>query len=166
MTPGELGRELVELLAVGELRLHSPKRRKARNLCDKGYAYDRANPWVRDWFLRAAQEKRDEGHTRYSIGNLLEKLRHDVAHGIVQVDEFRIANDLQSYYVRQVLMRDPSLCSLFEVKRTSNADTLVVDGRSWENFAKEHKGELWPERGPKKKAVNEGQTELSLPETA
>jgi hypothetical protein len=166
MTPGELLRGLVELLTAGELCLHSQKRRQAKDLCAKGYAYDRANPWVPDWFLGAAQEKREEGHTHYSIGALLEKIRHDVADGIVCVDGFRIANDLQSYYVRQVLMRDSSLCSFFQVKRTSDADTLVVDGRTWTDFAKEHEAELWPEQTAKKKATNDGQVELSLQETA
>lgn len=143
---GELVSGIVRLIVAGELRLHPHKRRKPKNLCARGYAYDRANPWVPDWFLNAAREKRDEGRTHYSIGNLLEKLSHDVAHGVVKVDEFRISNDLQSYYVRQVLMRDPSLCSLFELKRTSDADALVVNGRTWTDFAKEHEAELWPKK--------------------
>jgi hypothetical protein len=166
VAPGELVRGVVGLFAAGELRLHSRKRRKSKNLCGKGYAYDRANPWVQDWFLMAAREKRDDGRTHYSIGNLLEKLRHDVAHGIVKVDEFRISNDLQSYYVRQVLMRDPTLCGLFDLRRTSDADSLVVDGRIWTDFAKEHDAELWPAHTANKKAANMGQTELSLRETA
>jgi hypothetical protein len=166
MPIGELVRRLVEMFTAGDLRLHSPKRKKAKTLCAMGYEYDLANPWVRDWFLRAAQEKREEGYTHYSIGALLEKLRHDVARGIVHVDAFRIANDLQSYYVRQVLMRDASLCSFFEVQRTSDADALVVDGRTWSDFAKEHEAELWPEQTARKKATNNGQGELSLQETA
>ena len=72
--PGELARDVVDLLTAGELCLQSRKRRRANSLCAKGYAYDRANPWVRDWFLSAAQEKRKEGRTNYGIGNLLEKL--------------------------------------------------------------------------------------------
>jgi len=148
---GELLSAFVDLYTAGELRLHSRKRARRKNLCAKGYAYDRANPWVKDWFLSAAREKRDEGRTHYSIGNLLEKLRHDVAHGIVRVDDFRISNDLQSYYVRQVLMRDASLCGLFDLRRTSDADALVVDGRTWTDFAKDHEAELWPERTARKK---------------
>jgi hypothetical protein len=165
IAPGELVRGIVALFTGGELRLHSRKRRKAKNLCARGYAYDRANPWVPDWFLNAAREKRNEGRTHYSIGNLLEKLRHDVAHGIVRVDEFRISNDLQSYYVRQVLMRDPSLCGLFELKRTSDADALIVNGRTWTDFAKELEAELWPETANKKAATVE-QAALPLRETA
>ncbi len=49
-------------------------------------------------------------------------------------------------------MRDPSLCGLFDLK-ASDADALVVDGRPWSEFAKEHEAELWPERTAKKKAA-------------
>jgi len=168
MTHGELLGGLVELFTAGELRLHprKRKRRTPKSLCAKGYAYDRANAWVSDWFLRAAQRKRDEGRRHYSIGNLLEKLRHDVAHGVVKVDDFRISNDLQSYYVRQVLMRDPSLCGLFDLRRESNADSLVVAGRAWSDFAKEHESELWPEQAAKKNSVSVDQAVLPLRETA
>ena len=146
----ELVGEIVELFTAGELRIHSRKRKK--NICRKGYAYDRNNPWVPDWFLKSAQEKRDQGRTHYSIGNLLEKLRHDVAHGIVKVDGFRISNELQSYYVRQILLRDPSLCGFFSLKRFSDADLLVVDGVTWREFVQKHEAELWPEcTGGKKK---------------
>jgi hypothetical protein len=165
---GELVHGIVRLFIAGELSLIRRKRRETMNLCARGDAYDRANPWVRDWFLRAAQEKRDEGRTNYGIGNLLEKLRHDVSHGIVRADDFRISNDLQSYYVRQVLMRDPSLCGLFKLARRSNADALVVDGRAWTDFAKEHEAELWPESTLKKKngSAAAAQFQLALRKTA
>ena len=61
-------------------------------------------------------------------------------------------------------MRDPSLCGLFELRRTSNADALVVDGRSWADFAKEYQAELWPHRAAKEKGAGDGQAELSLRE--
>lgn len=165
VTPGELLRGIVALCAAGELRLRARKRTR-RNLCEKGYKYDRVNAWVPDWFLQTAQQKRDSGRTHYSIGNLLEKLRHDVARGIIKVDKFRISNDLQSYYVRQVLMRDPSLCGFFSLQRTSDADLLVVAGRTWSDFAKEHEAELWPGHAAKKQAASVEQTELPLSETA
>jgi hypothetical protein len=149
MTPGELVRDLVGLVSAGELRLHARKRRK--NLCGKYYKLDSANPWIKFWFLRAAREKRDEGCTHYSIGNLLEKLRHDVSKGIVKVDEFRISNDMQSVYVRVILILDPSLCGFFALQKRTDADALVVDGRHWNDFAKQHGAELWPERAAQKK---------------
>jgi hypothetical protein len=166
LSADELVRGVVRLFTAGELCLSPRKRRQTKNLCARGEAYDRANPWVRDWFLNAAQEKRDEGRTSYSIGNLLEKVRHDVAHGVVRVDDFRISNDLQSYYVPQVLMRDPSLCGFFKLGRRSNADALVVDDRSWLDFAHEHEAELWPEPTPKKKPARVVQAEWPLTETA
>lgn len=166
MTPGELVRGLVELLTAGELRLHPRKRTRTRSLVQRFDRYDRANQWVGEWFLRTAQAKRDAGCTHYAIGNLLEKLRHDAARGVIKTDGFRIANEYQSCYVRQILMRDSTLCGMFELHRTSNADTLVVDGRTWTDFAREHEAELWREQTARKNPVNDGQTELSLQETA
>lgn len=164
MPAGELVRGLVGLVSAGELRLHSRKRKPS--LCPRFYRYDKANPHVAEWFLLAAQElKQDEHRERYGIGALLEKIRWDVRLGIIKTDSFRISNDFQACYVRQVLMRDPSLCGLFELKH-SNADALVVDGRTWTDFAREHESELWPERAAQKKAATTGQPELPLSETA
>lgn len=160
----ELVDGLVELVSVGELHLHLRKRRK--NLCGQYYKFDDANPWIKFWFLQAAQARRDEGHTHYSIGILLEKLRHDVSKGVVKVDEFRIGNDMQSVYVRVILMLDPSLCGFFELHKHTDADTLVVNGCTWADFAKEHKAELWPEQMTKKKSAKAARVELPLKETA
>ena len=159
---GELLHWLTELICAGELRLHPRKRQRGRSLLLRFRDYDAANKWVADWFLQAARAKRDEGRTHYSIGNLLEKLRHDVAKGIVKTDAFRISNDYQSCYVRQVLMRDPSLCGLFELQRRTNADALVVDCIRWTTFAEVHKSELWPEQETAEQKKNAGQSELPL----
>lgn len=148
LAPGELVRGVVELFVTGELRLHS--RRKKRPLCPRFYRYDKANPPVAGWFLSAAQAlKREQHRQRYGIGALLEKIRWDVSIGVIKTDGFKICNDFQACYVRQLLMRDPSLCGLFELK-PSAADALVVDGRIWSDFAKQHEAELWPERFAKK----------------
>ena len=164
MRPGELVRGLVDLSTAGELRLHPRKRTRRRTLIQRFYRYDRANQWVGEWFLCTARVKRNDGCTHYAIGILLERLRHDVAHGVIKTDGFRIANEYQSCYVRQILMRDPTLCGMFELQRTSNADALVVDGRSWTDFAKEHEAELWPEQAAKKKVGNTAETDLRLRE--
>lgn len=163
-TPGELLRGLVELVTSGELRLHSRKRKAS--LCPRFYRYDKANQHVAGWFLSAAQAlKREQHRERYGIGALLEKIRWDVRVGIIKTDSFRISNDFQACYVRQVLMRDPSLCGLFKLK-PSNADALVVDGRTWTDFAREHESELWPERAAKKSAATAGQFQMPLSEIA
>ncbi len=164
ITPGELVRRTVELFTAGELRLHSRKRK--RPLCPRFYRYDTANPRVAGWFLAAGQSLKTEQHKeRYAVRVLLERIRWDVRMGIIKTDGFRISNDFQPCYARQMLMRDPSLCGLFELK-PSNADALVVDGRTWSDFAKEHEAELWPERTVKKNAATAGQPELPLCETA
>jgi hypothetical protein len=157
--PGELSRAVAELFATGELRLYAKK--KASNICHKFHDYHKANAWVLEWFIQEARAKRDEGRTHYAIGNLLEKLRHDVAHGVVKVDEFRIANELQAPYVRAVLIRDPSLCGLFDI-HVSDADELVFEGRAWLSFAEERKADIWPDRAQKKPAGSECCSEVRL----
>jgi hypothetical protein len=158
VTHDELVRGVVELLTTGVLRLSARDGRKS--LCDRYYELDGANPWIKFWFLQAARKERDAGRSHYSISILLEKLRHDVSKGIVKVDAFRIGNDMQSVYVRVILMLDPNLCGFFQLRKHTDADELVVNGRTWASFAKEHKAELWPEQTANKQA------ELPLGETA
>jgi len=142
----------VELFTAGELRLHSRKRK--RSLCPRFYRYHKTNPHVADWFLCAAQSlKREQHREHYGIGALLEKIRFDAQVGVIKTDGFRICNDFQSCYARLVLMRDASLCGLFTIK-PSDSDALVVDGRSWTDFAREHETELWPERAAQKKTAH------------
>ena len=69
--------------------------------------------------------------------------------GIIKTEGFRISNDLRALYARLVLVRDPSLIGLFTLKPSIADDLLVIDGRSWAEFAKEHQAELWPEREQK-----------------
>ena len=116
--------------------------------------------------IAARQLKQEQRRKRYGMGALLEKIRWDAKLGIIKTDGFRISNDFQSCYVRYVLMRDPSLCGVFKLSKTSDADPLVIDGRAWTDFAEEHEAELWPEPTPKKKPANSVQLELALGESA
>jgi|GEM_PF-4465786 len=101
LAPGELVRGIVELFTAGELRLHSRKRK--RPLCPRFYRYDKANPLVAGWFLKAARAlKQDQQRERYGIGALLERIRWDVSLGIIKTDGFRICNDFQACYARLV----------------------------------------------------------------
>jgi hypothetical protein len=156
------------LAALAEIFAAEPRKRKrGRSLCARFYRCHERNPLVAEWFLSAAQSlRREQCRERYGYRALLERIRWDVRVGIIKTDIFRISNDLQACYARQILMRDPSLCGLFELRRTSNADALVVDGRAWTVFTKEHEAELWPEPTPKKKAASGEQSELALSETA
>lgn len=166
LTRIELLRELVDLVSAGEIRLGGRGKDGKSSLCERFYRYHSANPDVAEWFISAAQLLRREEHLeRYSIGALFEKIRWDVRIGIIKADGLRIPNDFQSCYARLVLMRDPNLCGLFELRRISNADALVVDSCRWTDFAIEHEAELWPERAPRKKPANVAQAELALRET-
>jgi hypothetical protein len=106
------------------------------------------------------------GILRNIPGNLLERLRHDVSTGIIKVDKFRIANGMQSVYVRVVLMLDPSLCGFFQLQRHTDADALVINGCTWSGFASVHGAELWPGRSPNGKDANIVKPELPVSEAA
>jgi hypothetical protein len=147
---GELVRGLVKLFAADEIRLTTKRRvQKARNLCSRFYRYHEKNPHVAEWFLKAAQSlQQEQQRTRYAIGALTERIRWDIRTGVIRTDSFRISNDVRACYARLVLMRDPSLCGLFALKSSRTDDVLIVDGRPWSEFAKDHHAELWPERKP------------------
>jgi hypothetical protein len=153
---GELVRGLVQLFTAGELRF-VPRRRRARNLCTPFYRYHKANAHVADWFLNAARSLRDEqDREHYGIGALTERIRWDIKRGILKSEDgFRISNSVRACYVRLLLMRDPTFCGFFALKPSRVDASLVIDGRSWSDFADEHKAELWPERiGNKKPAAS------------
>ena len=146
LSPSELVGGLVKLFTAGELRF-TTKRRKARSLCARFYRYHKRNPRVADWFLKAARALQQEEHrSRYGIGALTERIRWDIKMGVIQTEGFKIANELRACYARLVLMRDPSLIGLFDLKPSNVDELLIVDGRSWSEFAKEHHDQLWPNK--------------------
>jgi hypothetical protein len=164
LKPGELVREIVELFTAGELRLRS--RDQKRPLCARFYDYRELNPQVGGWFLRAARELKHEEHREhYAIGALAERIRHHVEIGIIKADCFKISNDFRACYAREILMRDPSLLGLFQLKPSCVDTVLVIDGRSWSDFSKEHEADLWPERAAKKPS-SASQADLPLSEEA
>lgn len=152
LSPLELVQNLVKLFTAGELRFARKKRAQTpQQLCARFYAYQKANPRVADWFLTAARSLQREQHrSRYAISALTEQIRWNIKMGIIKTEDgFRISNDLRALYARLVLVRDPSLIGLFTLKPSIADDLLVIDGRSWAEFAKEHQADLWPEREQK-----------------
>lgn len=149
LSPSELVQNLAKLFVAGELRFGRRRRgQTARKMCSNFYRYHENNPQIADWFLSAARSLQKEQHRdRYSISALTERIRWDIRTGVIKTDGgFKISNNVRACYARLVVMRDPSLCGLFEVNPSKVDDLLVIDGRSWAEFAKVHCGELWPER--------------------
>ena len=155
---------IVRLFAAGELRFATKRNiQSAQNMCADFYRYHRANEKVADWFLAAARSLQKEQHRKhYSIGALTERIRHDIRMGVIKTDGFRISNDVRACYARLVVMRDPTLCGLFTIKRSKVDAFLIIDGRSWGEFAKEHHAELWP----RPDALGRKQPETAPDETA
>jgi hypothetical protein len=151
LSPAELVGGLVKLFNAGEIRFTTKRRtRNGRNLCARFYRYHEDNPRVADWFLNAARALQKEEHrTRYGIGALTERIRWDIKMGVIKTEGFKIANEFRACYARLVLMRDPSLIGLFDLKPSNVDELLIVDGHSWSEFAKEHHAELWPEKKTK-----------------
>ena len=148
LSPAEMVGGIVKLFTAGELRFTTKRRiQSARNLCAKFYRYHEKSPDVAEWFLGAARALAQEQHrTRYAISALTERVRWDIRMGIIKTDGFKISNSVRACYARLVVMREPSLCGIFTIKPSIVDGVLVVDGRSWSEFAKEHHAELWPER--------------------
>lgn len=151
LSPSELVGGLVKLFTAGEIRFTTKRRiRKARDLCSAFYRYHEKNAPVADWFLNAAQALQKEEHrTRYGIGALTERIRWNIQIGVIKTESFKISNSVRACYARLVVMRDPSLCGIFEIKPSIVDDLLVVDGQSWSAFTKVHHAELWPEKKTK-----------------
>ena len=104
------------------------------------------NPHLLDRLIDAAQEKKAEGRTEYSMDQLL----GDHRWGDNEIDRgderFKINGRWSSWYSRVVQMVASSLIGFFAI-RSSTADALVwIDGRSWRQFALDHDEEIqWDE---------------------
>jgi hypothetical protein len=108
---------------------------------EKFHEFDRENAELFKEMLCTAQRLKASGRHIFGVDLILEEIRwggSDTNH----TDRFKI-NDLHAaFYARKLQMEDPSLCGLFAM-RGSIADNLVLsDGRTWQDFAKEHSGAL------------------------
>jgi hypothetical protein len=110
-------------------------------LHERFHEFDQQNPELFDAMLSTAQNMKAEGRRIFGVSAIIEEMRYANA-GTNRTDQFKINASNAAFYARKLQMIDSSLCGLFAM-RTSTADDLVLDdGRTWEDFAKEHASEL------------------------
>ncbi|MGB9072516.1 MAG: hypothetical protein WCC22_07565 [Terriglobales bacterium] len=110
-------------------------------LHERFHEFDRRNPELFTKMLHTAQNMKAEGRRIFGVSAIIEEMRYSRA-GTNRTDQFKINASNAAFYARKLQMADPSLCGLFAM-RLSTADDLVLDnGRTWQDFAKEHAGEL------------------------
>jgi hypothetical protein len=108
---------------------------------EKFHEFDRQNPELFQAMLRTAQALKAEGRDIFGMDLIINEIRWEGA-DTSRTDRFKINDSHRAFYARKLQMADPSLCGLFAM-RVSFADALVLDdGRSWQDFVKEHASEL------------------------
>lgn len=110
--------------------------------CKAFLAFHERNPQIFAEMIRQARAEKDAGRGVYAIEAHVSSVRWnsdlDTEH---TNDAFKIGNDWAAWYSRLIQMECPDLIGFFRLK-TALADGLVVDGRSWRDFAAEHADEL------------------------
>jgi hypothetical protein len=110
--------------------------------CNEFLAFHLKNPHVLADMMTEARAEKASGRTVYSADAHLSAVRWNLALDTEhQDDTFKINSVWAAWYSRLIQMVYPDLIGFFRL-RHALADGLVVDGRSWRAFAKEHADEL------------------------
>ena len=110
--------------------------------CKAFLAFHSRNPQVVDEMITEARAEKAAGRTVYAVEAHLSSVRWNPDLETEHPDHtFKINSDWSAWYSRLIQMDCPDLIGFFRLK-TALADGLVVDGRSWRDFAKEHSDEL------------------------
>jgi hypothetical protein len=110
--------------------------------CKEFLAFHARNPHVLVHMIEQARAEKAAGRSIYAIDAHISSVRWSSDLNTEREDDrFKIGNDWSAWYSRLIQMECPDLIGFFRLK-TALADGLVVDGRSWRDFAKEHEDEL------------------------
>jgi hypothetical protein len=99
--------------------------------------FHRNNPDLMAELIQAALAKKAEGQAAYSLDQLLGDIRWSNGERDRGAGRFKVDGRWSGWYSRSLQMIEPRLIGFFAV-RSSAADALEWDGRSWGQFAAEH----------------------------
>jgi len=110
--------------------------------CKEFLAFHSRNPLVLADMIKEARAEKAAGRTVYAVEAHLSSVRWNPDLDTEHEDgTFKIDSGWGSWYSRLIQMDCPDLVGFFRLK-VALADGLVVEGRSWRDFAKEHSDEL------------------------
>jgi hypothetical protein len=110
--------------------------------CKEFLAFHAHNPLVLADMIKQARAEKAAGRCVYAVDAHICNVRWSPDLDIEHADDtFKINADWAAWYSRLIQMECPDLIGFFRLK-IALADGLVVDGRSWRDFAKEHADEL------------------------
>lgn len=116
--------------------------RSEAETCKAFVAFHARNPQVLADMIKQARAEKAAGRSVYAVDAQITNVRWSPDVDIEHADDsFKIGNDWAAWYSRLIQMECPDLIGFFRLK-TALADGLVMDGRSWRDFAKAHVDEL------------------------
>ena len=79
-------------------------------------AFHEANPHVAEKIVQLCMALRGKGHVRYSIKGLFEVLRFRYSLQTTSTDQFKLNNNMTSWYARKIMSENRSLHGFFETR--------------------------------------------------
>jgi hypothetical protein len=117
-------------------------RRCESEKCRDFLAFHSRNPEVFAEIVRQARTEKTAGRTVYAVEAHLSSVRWNPDLSTEHAgDTFKINSEWAAWYSRLIQMLCPDLIGFFRLK-AALADGLVVNERSWREFAKEHADEV------------------------
>jgi hypothetical protein len=105
------------------------------------FAFHNENGPLFESLLQGARSLKASGRKLFGIAAIFEEIRW-YGPDTNKTDEFKINDHHGPFYARLLQMSDPTLCGLFAMRESVADDLILPDGRSWRDFAREHKTEL------------------------
>ena len=98
-----------------------------KNLEEEFLKFHAKNPRVLQEVLRYARMAKARGHKTFSLRNIFERIRWDVALETVGRAPFKMPNNHCPYYARYVMQHYPEFKGFFEIARLRSAEDFPVD---------------------------------------
>lgn len=98
---------------------------------ERFYRFHAANPEVYAELVRRATMIISRGHVRLGIALLWESMRYDVLVSTTRErDDFKLNNDVKAFYSRLIMIREPHLADVFEIREADVSADFLAWARS------------------------------------